>query len=467
MAGSPSRITVDSRKIEELDAAICNLARKLHADTFRMLRLIRDFDDRFGYAKWGHKTCAEWLHWRCQISLSAAREKVRTAQALRRLPKLSEAFAKGDISYTKVRALTRVATERDEELLLAYASKATAQDVEDRVRQMRNTAPESIEQARRAWERRSLTIIRSASRGTLMISVEVPAEDGEIIAKAIERAVASGDVAVGLDHFAAHGEDRSATDGWRAQQADALVVVAKAYLARRSARGPDEAKSHDEVSLQADGSGSGEDEAATESARSESTRSAPPLGTSVADYHQVIVHVDEKALRGGAGRSDLPLPTIQRLTCDCSMIPLIEDENGKPLALGRKTRNISTKLRRLLWARDKHCIFPGCHRKCYVDSHHIQHWANGGESEPGNLTLICSYHHVLLHEGGFSIRKLDDGTLEFLRPDGRVIPRSGYLRGDIIDDYEDVEGSDRVGAMHIAANGGPSSRTPHPRRSSR
>src|SRR5690606_14031259 len=105
MSTSPSRIKVDSRKVDELEAAICGLARKLHAATYQMLELIRDFDDRFGWAKWGHKSCAEWLHWRCQISLSAAREQVRTAQALRRLPKLSEALASGEISYTKVRAL--------------------------------------------------------------------------------------------------------------------------------------------------------------------------------------------------------------------------------------------------------------------------------------------------------------------------------------------------------------------------
>jgi hypothetical protein len=416
MSASPARITVDSRKIDELDAAICTLARELDTGTYRLLELIREFDDRYGFAKWGHKSCAEWLQWRCQISLSAARDKVRTAQALLHLPMLSAALAAGKISYTKVRALTRVATAQDEDLLLAYARKATAQDVEERVRQMRNTAPESAEQARRAWERRSLTVFRTASRGTLTISIEVPEQDGELIVRAIERAVASGDVPLGCDHFAAHGEDRSRTDGWRAQQADALVVVAKAYLARTGR-----------------GAANDVDDGAN------ATQSAPPSGTSVADHYQVVVHVDEKALRGGAGRSDLPLPTMRRLTCDGSLIALVEDGKGNPLALGRKTRALSTALRRFLWARDKHCSFPGCSRKSYVDAHHIDHWADEGESNPDNLTLACYYHHVLLHEGGFSIRKLDDGTLEFLRPDGRVIPRSGYLPEDIVDDYDDVE----------------------------
>ncbi len=88
--------------------------------------LVRDFDDRFGFAKWGFASCAEWLAWRCGLSLSAAREKVRTAQALRALPAISAAFADGRLSYSKVRALTRVAALHDEDLLLAYALEATA-----------------------------------------------------------------------------------------------------------------------------------------------------------------------------------------------------------------------------------------------------------------------------------------------------------------------------------------------------
>ena len=91
-----------------------------------------------------HVGCAEWLAWRCGISLSAAREKVRTAQALRTLPEISAAFADGRLSYSKVRALTRVAHIHDEDLLLAYALQATAAQVEERCRQIRNVTPESV-----------------------------------------------------------------------------------------------------------------------------------------------------------------------------------------------------------------------------------------------------------------------------------------------------------------------------------
>ena len=90
--------TSTDRSIEDLDVEICRLARQMNAGTYRMLTLVRDFDDRFGFAKWGFPSCAEWLAWRCGLSLSAAREKVRTAQALRGLPTISAAFADGRLS---------------------------------------------------------------------------------------------------------------------------------------------------------------------------------------------------------------------------------------------------------------------------------------------------------------------------------------------------------------------------------
>ena len=215
-----------------------------------MLVLVREFDDRFGYAKWTFKSCAEWLAWRCGISLSAAREKVRTAQVLRTLPEISAAFADGRLSYSKVRALTRVAHVHDEDLLLAYALQSTAAQVEERCRQIRNVAPESVHEARRAWEHRSLTVWRNEASGTLRITVELPIEDGELIARAIDCAVAAGEVTTGVEP---DGIDPPKGTAWRAQQADALVAIAKTYLAG------------------GDDGGSG----------------------STADHYQVVVHVDE------------------------------------------------------------------------------------------------------------------------------------------------------------------------------
>ena len=378
------------RSIDDLDAEICRLASRINAESYRMLVLVREFDDRLGWAKWSYPNCAEWLSWRCGISLSAAREKVRTAQALRDLPAISLAFREGRLSYTKVRALTRVAAQHGEDALLRYALDATAPDVEERCRQIRNVHPDSVHEARRAWEARWLSVSRNAARGTLCMRVELPMEVGELVLKAIERAMEQDEVADAV------GE--TSKSSFFSQQADALVEISRAYL----------------------------DGGATESADSAST----------ADRYQVVVHVDEAALRGGAGRADAPLETVKRLACDASLVVVTEDERGTPLDVGRKQRIVSTPLRRALVARDRHCRFPGCHRARFVEAHHVHHWVEGGETNVDNLMLLCWYHHGLLHEGGFRIRRDYQGEHYFVRADGRAIPRCGYRADDFTDDFD-------------------------------
>jgi hypothetical protein len=186
---------------------------------------------------------------------------------------------------------------------------------------------------------------------------------------------------------------------WKAQQADALVAAMKCYLG-----------------------GSGEE------------------GGSTADHYQVVVHADAKSLAGGAGRADLPISTVQRLLCDCAVVTVLEDANGKPLDVGRKQRTVSTPLRRALYARDRGCTFPGCHRTRYVEGHHLKHWIEGGETSADNMTLLCTHHHDLLHKGAFSIVKESGGTLRFVTADGRTIPRNGYRLEDFVDDDSGADG---------------------------
>jgi hypothetical protein len=383
----------DELSVDEIDSAIGRLVRQMNAECYRMLLLVREFDDRFGYAKWSFKTCAEWLAWRSGISLSAAREKVRTAQALRKLSAISAAFADGRLSYTKVRALTRVAREHDEDLLLAYALDAPAARVEERCRQIRNAQPESAQAARRVWERRSLTVWRDDAHGTMRFAVELPIEEAELILHALDCAVAAGEVTNDVDPDSI-AESKGAA--WCAQQADALAAVAKAYL---------------------DGGADREG--------------------STADHYQVVVHVDQQSLHGGIGCSDLPIDTVKRLLCDCSLVTVVEDANGEPLDVGRKQRTASTPLKRALYARDRGCTFPGCHRRRYLDGHHVHHWIDGGETSPDNMTLLCTHHHRLLHEGGYRIVREADDTMRFVTADGRTIPRAGYRLEDFVDDAFD------------------------------
>ena len=102
-------------RCEQLENQITELAAHIHAATFRLLELIREYDDSHGWTGPGMSSCAHWLNWKCGISLGAAREKVRVAHALRPLPKISETFRMGEVSYSKVRAMTRVGTPENEE----------------------------------------------------------------------------------------------------------------------------------------------------------------------------------------------------------------------------------------------------------------------------------------------------------------------------------------------------------------
>jgi len=167
--------------IDDLDRAIANLSARMDAACYEQLVLIRQFDERGGWLKWAFPNCTEWLAWRCDLGMNAAREKVRVAHALMTLPGIASAFAKGRLSYTKVRALTRVANPKNEKSLVAHARKNTAVRVEERCREFRCGTADSIDDANNAHSSRSLTIRRNPSRGTMTITVELPIETGELV----------------------------------------------------------------------------------------------------------------------------------------------------------------------------------------------------------------------------------------------------------------------------------------------
>lgn len=147
------------------------------------------------------------------------------------------------------------------------------------------------------------------------------------------------------------------------------------------------------------------------------------------DNYQVVVHVDARALQGEGGEADLPLTTVRRLCCDGGVVPLVERGDGKPLSVGRKQRTVPTGIKRALLARDRRCTYPGCHHERFVDAHHVVHWSEGGETSLDNLTLVCTHHHRLLHEGGYSIQRHRDGRHYFARPDGRPVETRGSIAG--------------------------------------
>jgi hypothetical protein len=126
----------------------------------------------------------------------------------------------------------------------------------------------------------------------------------------------------------------------------------------------------------------------------------------------------------------LPLSarTVERMACDCNVVRVLLGADSAVIDVGRSTRVISPALRRALAARDGGCRWPGCDRQTsWCEGHHLVHWINGGETEPGNLALLCYRHHRMVHEGGWQLVKCDDGRLRTIRPPASM--RSGWARG--------------------------------------
>jgi hypothetical protein len=361
------------------------LAARLHAATYELLMLIREFDACNGWSN-GFRSCAHWLHWRTGIDLGAAREKVRVARALAHLPQIGTAMAGGELSYAKVRALTRVATPENERRLLDVALAGTAAQVERLVRAWRRADRlEASHQAERRHQERQL-VTWTDDDGMLVIRGRLSPEAGAVVQRALEAAADQ------LFRELADAPDTPVTgDVTPAQRrADAIVLLAETALASGMA------------------------------------------GAGTADRYQVVVHVEPRALQGTTAPTatdghatvelddaaiDVSAETSQRLACDSSIVVMRHGANGGVLDVGRRRRSIPAAIRRALAARDTRCQFPGCTaRRC--DAHHISHWADGGPTSLTNLLLLCRRHHRAVHEGGFRVRRRSDGALVFFRPDG-------------------------------------------------
>ena len=172
---------------EALGEQIAALAARLHAATYELLVLLREFDERTGW-NGGFASCAHWLHWRTGIALGAAREKVRVAHALAALPRLSATMQRGAISYAKVRALTRVATPDNEAALLDLAQAGTAAHVERFVRAWRR-----VDQVTAATQAESRHLHRHLSTwvdddGMVVIRGRLTPEVGAVVQRALEAA---------------------------------------------------------------------------------------------------------------------------------------------------------------------------------------------------------------------------------------------------------------------------------------
>ncbi len=368
---------------EQLGAEITELCSYIYAAEARLLELIRQFDENEYWAEQGLCSCAHWLNFKCGIGMNAAREKVRVAHALADLPRISDQFAKGRLSFSKVRAITRIADPSNEDYLLMIAEHGTAHHVEKLVSKYRTAKRlQDAEIANEQYNNRELTHYYDHD-GCLVIKARLPAEQGALIVKALEMAMDSAfaDVYPKGTLTAVTSEEPTPI---AARRADALAEVAETYMNNDESSG------------------------------------------STADRYQVIVHVAADPVRARYPEGtqpardpyledgpDITAVTSRRIACDSSLVTIKEDQNGEPLSIGRRSRSIPPPMRRALRVRDKGCRFPGCTNTRFVDGHHIIHWADGGETSLDNLVMLCRHHHHLVHEGGFVCEKSPDGEITF------------------------------------------------------
>jgi hypothetical protein len=378
----------DTEVVEALGEEICFLAAHLHAGDHRLLTLIAEFDRLGGWKLSGHRSCAHWLAFRTGIDLGACRERVRAARALVDLPAISASMGRGELSFSAVRALTRVATPENESDLLELATGATAAQLERMVRGYKLGSRQSeLDRERERQESRTLSVFPD-SDGMYVVQGRLTPEQGALLMRAVEAGSDSLFTAKGIP---AGVSAEASSDNAAQRRADALALLAERALA----------------------AGFGNDS---------------PLSGTKAERYQVVLHVDSETLTedgDGLGRSELEdgtrvsAETSRRLCCDASVVPIGHARDGSILDIGRRTRTIPPSIRRALESRDQGCRFPGCGLR-FTDAHHVRHWADGGETRLDNLLLLCPHHHRLVHEEGWRIEWWAGEKPAFIDPRGQV-----------------------------------------------
>jgi len=381
VSATASRIS----ELERLGDQIAELSAHLEAATARLLELIRQFDAQAGWNN-GFRSCAAWLSYRVGLDPGAARERVRVARALGTLPLLSHALARGELSYAKVRALTRVATPATEERLLAVGRAGTAEHVERIVRGWRRV--DRLAEARESKQRHSRRGVQlyEDEDGMVVVRGRLEPEVGALLRRALDAAREVLYQRTRSDEAADMAEpmDRPSL---AQQQADALALVAETALHRELDPG------------------------------------------TPGERYQVVVHVDAAVLADPEqpGQSVLEdgmrvsAETSRRLACDASRVVMQHDSDGRVVEIGARTRTIPPALRRALVQRDRGCRFPGCGVRV-GQGHHLRHWAEGGPTTLSNLALLCRRHHRAVHEEGYQVQRLPHGALRFSHPNGRELP---------------------------------------------
>ena len=454
----------------ELRCAVTDMAAHINLADWRFVKLVAAMDRRRGWDERGYCNLGNWLDHRCGLGPCAARERIRIGRALARLPDIDAAFRDGVLSYSKVRAITRVATRDTEAMLLEIAGRSSAAQLESLVRTYERVDGSGGErvcsEARRglSWHYED---------GMLVVTAAVPAERGALLIKALQKVIDArkdereayfesllagehGAAAVAVDgelveqepvaneETDGSGRLAAASDG---QHRDGAVVVESVVTTDRPRDVSEETEFAtgdvaDDLPVEADdlpaslvfdlsNTKQRYADALVDVAEHYLANRAGPRHRRAGQRYEVVLTIDrnelaERAKEGGTRYHVDPDWGIdeedaRQIACDADVTEFIEDAQGQALNYERRRRIVPAPLLRALKLRDHNrCRFPGCPHHRYVEAHHVKHWIDGGETRLENLVLLCSAHHRLLHHGAFHIAAEDDG-FAFASRDGEVI----------------------------------------------
>jgi hypothetical protein len=363
------------RQIDEAHLGACRAQR-------RMLMLVAEADRTQAWEGSGARDTAHWISMRYGISVWKAHRWVAAAHALEALPKTAKALEEGELSLDKVVELCRFATPKTEAELVSWAMRVRPATVRERADLERRAL---IREEREAEQARHLEWWFFDENRRLGAYLEMPAAQGAVFVRAVQRRAEKIPVMPGEE-----GPSYAA-----ARRADALVALCSARLAAD----PDP------------------------------------------DRATVVVHAELEGLEKGTNGCEIEGATVvhplvvRRLLCNARVQTVVEDRAGNVVGLGQITREPPAWMLRQLRYRDRGCRFPGCGTRAFTQAHHILWRRHGGRHELANLVLICSFHHKLVHELGWSVKRLPDGQFHWFHPDGaryRAGPSPGADQDELV-----------------------------------
>ena len=343
-----------------LEDRLTSHAALVAAETAVFLRLLGEFDARGRWQVDGVRSLAHWMNWKLGTSQRTAQEQIRVAKSLRDLPAITTRFEAGEISYSRVRAITRIASKQTEELLLDLATHTTGSQLERVIRLEEQLARNHDADTPPA----APEVVRyTDSDDRSVIAIKGARCDMDLVWKAINEAVTA-------DTERPIEERRS----------DAAVAIADAYL------------------------------------------SSKPADRSGSDRTQVVAHRNADGTTTVNGH--LMHPTeASRLTCDATTIDITHHHNccASEDEIGRNTSGVSESMRRRVLLRDgNQCSWPGCDAQHFLHIHHVVHREHGGRTILSNLAPLCGHHHRILHAHSYRLVRATAGWAAE-RSDGTVI----------------------------------------------